>query len=120
MSRDQLVEARACIRQALANGFTALWQLDLIVNNQAEGGEGLESIRPLPDQVSGLIAGFASVIAKCRSAPTVRPRQWPQSRNARRTTTTTFVRFIHIHRNIEGSSGCEVSYGVMIAVTVVR
>ena len=40
MSRDQLVEARACIRQALANGFTALWQLDLIVNNQLASNPG--------------------------------------------------------------------------------
>jgi hypothetical protein len=40
MSRDQLVEARACIRQALANGFTAVWQLDLIVANQLASNPG--------------------------------------------------------------------------------
>jgi hypothetical protein len=40
MSRDQLVEARACIRQALANAFTAIWQLDLIVKNQLTSNPG--------------------------------------------------------------------------------
>jgi hypothetical protein len=33
MNRDQLVEARAGIRQAMGNAFTALWQLDLVVAN---------------------------------------------------------------------------------------
>ena len=44
MSRDQLVAARAGIRQALANGFTAVWQLDAIVANHLPGDKVVQEV----------------------------------------------------------------------------